>query len=454
MEKMEEEIWNLIQKCHLESLLWKVIGHFDNSNSVIEILYRKEEQKYEIRKMWCKRLATIFVIFIGIIFIFILGSLPSEKQSIIENKNIISREDEGKEITFEIIAKMNGKTKSETMTLNLEDREFTEEELKKLDKMCLSYLKEKLRGDNASYEAVSSPLNLVAAIPETGIELAWMIPEEYMNQDGSLKMLDIPEKGVKTTLAVEAKWRNWEKEYSFPIIIDVEKLPKEERTFNQIKEVVEKKVTEQGKQKEIALPTTVGGYDVQYQDVEEEKHSYVYVLLLVFIFLLPLFWKKEEKKSLEEREKQLQFDYPEFINKTMLLLNAGLNIRGCFERLGEEYQYNLKKGGERRYVYEEVLTTYQEMCNGASEAASIEHFGKRCRQLCYLRYASIINQNMKKGTEGFIALLEAEATDAFEKRKELSRQLGETAGTKLLLPMMLMFGIIIAIIIVPAFMSM
>ena len=224
---MEEEIWNLIQKCHLESLFWKVTGHFDNSNSVIEILYRKEEQKYEIKKMWCKRLATIFVIFIGIIFIFILGSLPSEKQSIIENKNIISREDEGKEITFEIIAKMNGKTKSETMTLNLEDREFTEKELKKLDKMCLSYLKEKLKGDNASYEAVSSPLNLVAAIPETGIELAWMIPEEYMNQDGSLKMLDIPEKGVKTTLAVEAKWRNWEKEYSFPITIDVDKLPKE-----------------------------------------------------------------------------------------------------------------------------------------------------------------------------------------------------------------------------------
>ena len=114
----------------------------------------------------------------------------------------------------------------------------------------------------------------------------------------------------------------------------------------------------------------------------------------------------------------------------------------------------MQKGGERRYVYEEVLTAYQEMTNGASEAASIEHFGKRCRQLCYLRYASIINQNMKKGTEGFIALLEAEAADAFEKRKEWSRQLGETAGTKLLLPMMLMFGIVISIIIMPAFMAM
>lgn len=61
---------------------------------------------------------------------------------------------------------------------------------------------------------------------------------------------------------------------------------------------------------------------------------------------------------------------------------------------------------------------------------------------------------MKKGTEGFIALLEAEAADAFEKRKEWSRQLGEIAGTKLLLPMMLMFGIVISIIIMPAFMAM
>lgn len=102
---------------------------------------------------------------------------------------------------------------------------------------------------------------------------------------------------------------------------------------------------------------------------------------------------------------QLKLDYPEFVNKTMLLFNAGLTVRGCFERLGEEYQYRLQKGGERRYVYEEVLTAYQEMTNGASEAASIEHFGKRCRQLSYLRYASIINQNMKKGTEGIYRII-------------------------------------------------
>ena len=44
--------------------------------------------------------------------------------------------------------------------------------------------------------------------------------------------------------------------------------------------------------------------------------------------------------------------------------------------------------------------------------------------------------------------------EAFEKRKETVKRMGETAGTKLLLPMMLMLGVVMVIILVPAFMTM
>ena len=47
-----------------------------------------------------------------------------------------------------------------------------------------------------------------------------------------------------------------------------------------------------------------------------------------------------------------------------------------------------------------------------------------------------------------------EAADAFEERKNLAKKYGEEAGTKLLLPMMIMFGIVVAVIMVPAMMSM
>ena len=43
------------------------------------------------------------------------------------------------------------------------------------------------------------------------------------------------------------------------------------------------------------------------------------------------------------------------------------------------------------------------------------------------------------------ALLEQEAEEAFEERKNSAKKLGEEAGTKLLFPMLLMLGIVIAI---------
>jgi hypothetical protein len=47
----------------------------------------------------------------------------------------------------------------------------------------------------------------------------------------------------------------------------------------------------------------------------------------------------------------------------------------------------------------------------------------------------------------------SESRNAFEERKQTARKQGEEAGTKLLLPMMLMMGIVLVIIILPAYFS-
>lgn len=454
MKNMEDIVWEMIQKCHLETLFWKTTKIFPSTEGMVSVLYRRQERKEQTQKIWCKRGAMVFLFLAVFLFVCYMESGSSQEEAVIQDGNIIEREGEGKDLTFDVWTQVEGERKKETVSISLDDREFNAEEFSNLDEKCLTYLDTQLKGQNATLQMVSAPLNLVTGVPETGIEISWILPEDYVNEDGTLNFAKIPTEGVQTSVIAQAKWRNWEKEYSFLLTINGNSLPEGERAINQIKNVLIEKIEEQKTQKQIALPTKIGNYSVHYDETKQEKSPPFYLLSGLVLLLLPILWKKEERKKLEERQWQLRLDYPEFINKTMLLFNAGLTVRGCFERLAEEYQYRLQKGGERRYVYEEVLAAYQEMTNGASEAAAIEHFGKRCRQLCYLRYASIINQNMKKGTEGFIALLEAEAADAFEKRKEWSRQLGETAGTKLLLPMMLMFGIVICIIIMPAFMTM
>ena len=59
---------------------------------------------------------------------------------------------------------------------------------------------------------------------------------------------------------------------------------------------------------------------------------------------------------------------------------------------------------------------------------------------------------LKRGHQT-LRILEVEAIESFEERKELAKRIGEEAGTKLLFPMMLMLLIVIVIVIVPAFLS-
>ena len=63
-------------------------------------------------------------------------------------------------------------------------------------------------------------------------------------------------------------------------------------------------------------------------------------------------------------------------------------------------------------------------------------------------------QNLNKGTRGMQQLLKKEVEDAFEERKRIARKKGEEAGTKLLIPMVMMLAVVIAIVAVPALMSM
>ena len=93
-----------------------------------------------------------------------------------------------------------------------------------------------------------------------------------------------------------------------------------------------------------------------------------------------------------------------------------------------------------RYTFPEQLLIYAQR-PGATAVASME----------------IWNQKMyrwiKKGSKGISEMLRMEAVQALEDRKSRARQLGEEAGTRLLIPMLLMLIIVITIVVVPAFLS-
>ena len=70
-----------------------------------------------------------------------------------------------------------------------------------------------------------------------------------------------------------------------------------------------------------------------------------------------------------------------------------------------------------------------------------------------MKLASLLGQNIKKGTKDISRMLEEEAKDAFELRKSMAKQKGEEAGTKLLIPMIIMLVIVMVIVMVPSMMN-
>jgi hypothetical protein len=71
----------------------------------------------------------------------------------------------------------------------------------------------------------------------------------------------------------------------------------------------------------------------------------------------------------------------------------------------------------------------------------------------YVRLSNLLLQNLKRGNSSFPERLREEAYKAGEERLQQSRRLGEEAGTRLLVPMVMMLGVVMLLIMFPAFSS-
>ena len=186
---------------------------------------------------------------------------------------------------------------------------------------------------------------------------------------------------------------------------------------------------------------------------EEPYMDWVWVLMLTGLAAIAIYVTKgtEIEKQRKEREVQLAMDYCELINKLTLYMNAGMTLRNIFFKLMTEYEKH--SGIRKQYLYEEISMTCHEMQTGVSETDAYENFGKRCGLRQYVRLTALLNQNMKKGSNNLLVSLQQESRDAFETRKNMARRLGEEAGTKVLGPMMLMLGVVLVMIMIPAYLS-
>lgn len=120
--------------------------------------------------------------------------------------------------------------------------------------------------------------------------------------------------------------------------------------------------------------------------------------------------RKGTRKSKAEKEEQMLRDYPEIVSKMVLLLGAGLGMRKVLERIAVDYRKNLALGGQKRFAYEEIVFTCQEMENGVSEQEAYQRMGMRMGTGAY-RSCCSADAESEKGSKGLLELLKQESQD-------------------------------------------
>lgn len=163
------------------------------------------------------------------------------------------------------------------------------------------------------------------------------------------------------------------------------------------------------------------------------------VLGIVMAFLQD----KELDSKIEDRRTAIMIEFPEFINKLLLLVNAGMMISKAWEKIVTDNKKNTP-------LYEELNVSVAEIRAGKSEAAAYEEFGRRCKVKEIIKFVSVIILNLKKGGSEVVPALRAQSDECWEMRKATARRLGEKASSKLMLPMAIMLVGIIMIVALPA----
>lgn len=333
----------------------------------------------------------------------------------------------------------------EQITYKLAPRQYSVSEKKEIFEDGFKKVKNAILGANTDLMHITKSLTLVEQVEELPVQIAYeMEDNEFIGVDGIL--IKEPEEPTKVSIQVTLSLGEEKRSQTIFVMVVPKNYSKKELQLQEYKKMIKDIDQQSATKKQVTLPKEISGERVQL----EEKNSNTSVkLLLLGIGLVVLFWFyqwEQNKKMQKERKNNLLEQYPDFIHSLVLYLGAGLSVRNGLSRIVEQ----LNRQEKTSYLQIELQMTIAALRSGEAEMTAYETFAKRTRLQEYVRCMTMINQNISKGNEQLLPMLEQEVVKAFEEQKEYAKTLGEQAGTKLLLPMMMLLVLILILIMVPA----
>lgn len=337
----------------------------------------------------------------------------------------------------------------------VQEREYTEEELDSVFKEGKEWLDQVWLGENISAENVTKDLYFPTYIEALGLKVRWEADNyQWVQSDGTItdQLLFLAPQTTKVNAILS--YGEKEKVYTYEFTVKNEMDDDATAFQKELEKTIQVLDKENRASEEFVLPTNLDGISLVWYEQKTALWPKIFIFGNVIVVLL--YFAKEEKKmqALKNREIELSKDYPDIVYRLILLVGAGMTVKNAWEKVTKEYEREKDITGIVRWGYEEMEMTLREMNYGVAETKAYENFGKRCGGQNYMRLATLLIQQVKRGAKGMNQLLMQEVTEAEIIWRENSRKRAEEAGTKLLLPMVLLMSMVFAVLMIPAFLSM
>ncbi len=345
----------------------------------------------------------------------------------------------------------------EKVTFAVSDRKYSRKQAKKLLEKALEEWKEKVPGKGRKAEKIRGDLELPETLQQGAVKVEYlMIPYGILDSTGRIcPDAQLSDHGTMVEIQTQLTCGEEKVLYDRSFRLFPTEKTKEEQFWETVRLELEDADSREKEKAYLTLPESVGKQKLTWRRFVQGKS--VFFLLLLFLPVgLFLHHRQQVHEEAQRRSAQLMLDYPELMWKMSLLLGAGMTIRGAFERIASRQREDQRGSHQKRerYLLLEMQLTMRQMRSGKSEGSAYEEFGRRCGLPRYIKLGTILSQNLKKGSRGLAEQLAQEAASSMEERKNAARRIGERAGTKILMPMMLMLGVVLLVLTVPAFMGM
>ena len=149
---------------------------------------------------------------------------------------------------------------------------------------------------------------------------------------------------------------------------------------------------------------------------------------------------------MKQRRDSIILELPEFVNKIILLVNAGDTVQGAIKKSVLQNRKNIQDSP----LYFELNEAVMKLDANVSFQEVMKDLNYRCSIQEVSVFTTTIMMNYRKGGAQLADSLKDLSVTLWDKRKTVTRIKGEEASSKLIFPIILIFAAVLLIVAYPA----